>query len=225
MDYEGKDEYSGYPSSPMTAVEDYTTTARQYQSETATTTDVQQYAIPTDDYSATSDFEEQSGYNLNYKPTVEDYGQQVQFMLPPEIVREKKEEPVVLPTFTRQKQKLHIGGRMKIVACSFAIIMAVLVFAIAWNIIAISKLAPILLQKENKINELQTSISTLTDEYNLLDSDSYLKMRAEEAGFIETDDINVRKIKLHSEHEEREQDAVKSNWFNDVCDFLNKVFG
>lgn len=179
----------------------------------------------TDDYSINSNFNEQTNYEIKSTvQTFQEHEQANQSQFKPLDIKktEKLQEKEV--SLTKTKQRFIVGGRMKIVLCSFVIIMVSLLFAIAWNFSSIARINSTLGEKESQIAQLQISITSLSEEYNLLDSEEYLKKLAEEAGFIEVTDENTKVITLGEMYTETTVTEVSSNWFNDVCDFFNKLF-
>ena len=117
-----------------------------------------------------------------------------------------------------------LGGRLKIVLSSFVVIMISLMVAIIWNFTQLAKLNTSLGEKEITINELQNSISKMSDEYKLVDSEENTKKLAEASGYVQVTEENSSVIKLGDMHTEARPTEVPSNWFNDVCNFLVNIF-
>lgn len=179
----------------------------------------------TDDYSVNSNFKEETGYNLKNKTQTLNESEDATFSffkpINIERVKYKDQEQVNL---TKTIQKFHIGGRMKIVLSSFIVIMVSLLVAIVWNFTQLARLNTSISEKEIAINELQNSISNLSDEYKLLDSEESTKQVAEAAGYVEISGENSKIVSLDDMYTEAKPAEVPSNWFNDVCNFLSHVF-
>ena len=185
------------------------------------------YEFETDDYSINSNFKEQTNYEI--KQTHEQVQQfeqvgKIDFQQINIQRNEKKQEEITALSSTKSRQKLHLGGRLKIIMSSFIVIMISLVVAIAWNFSLASKLNSGFAEKERRISDLQTSISRLSKEYKLINSDEKLKQLAEDAGFVEVTEDNSKELHLDEMYKEIEVEEISSNWFNDVCNFLQKVF-
>ena len=207
-----------------TVEEQFDISKQTYESPLKETTQ-KNYEFETDDYSVNSNFKEQTNYEIKqaFKPIQETQKTEQTIFQPIEIERnEKKQEEQV--SLTKSRQRLHLGGRLKIIISSFIVIMLSLIVAIAWNFSLASKINSGFSEKEIKITNLKSSISRLKEEYKLLDSEENLKKLAEEAGFVEVGEGNSDTIYLDEMYKEVKVEEIPSNWFNDVCNFLQKVF-
>lgn len=229
MDKDAKYSSDFYSPTSTTVEERYDMPKQQYEYPSKTTIqEVQKnYDFETDDYSVNSNFAEQTNYDIKSKVQSFQEHEQINqaFFRPLDIQKkeEKKEEQQQV-ALTKSKQRLYLGGRMKIVISSFIIILLSLIVASAWNFVALGRINSSLCEKEITIGELQSSISSLYEEYNLLDSDENLKKLAEEAGFVEVTDDNTKSINLSDMYKEVKVTEIPSNWFNNVCEFLSNLF-
>ncbi len=198
--------------------EDYSKAIKETNVETN-----KNYDFETDDYSVDSNFKEETGYDIKNK--VQSFSEHEQetfsFFKPINIERKtvNEQEQVAL---TRMKQRFYLGGRMKIVLSTFIVIMVSLMVAIIWNFTQLARLNTSITEKEIQINELQNSISNMNEEYKFTEENT--KMLAEASGYVQVTDENTKFIQLGEMHTEAKPASIPSNWFNDVCNFLIKVF-
>lgn len=170
-----------------------------------------------DDYTTNQNFEEQRFY----QPTQTSNPVQTTTVAPsrnmetPMILKEEK-----AVTLTKTRQKIQLNSRMKIMIAMFSVIMAALVFVIAFNFVTASKINANSAQKIQTIESLQASISELSDSYNVYTSDEYLKQQ----GFVESNETNTFRVSLEEIPAEPTVAELPSNWFNDVCEFFSKLF-
>lgn len=174
-----------------------------------------------DDYSVTPNYESQSSYEptRNVEEVQENEQRVVRGMDTPLI---KREEPAVVLTKTRQRIYLH--ARMKIVLAMFATIVCALLFVSIWNFVNVGKLNSMIADKQITVNELQSSISSLTAEYNSLSEDGSVKQSASNSGYVESTDSNTTPLSIGEVYTESVIEELPSNWFNDVCDFFSNLF-
>lgn len=208
-----------------------TTTEQQTEQQTTTTPTYSAPSTPSynpwaddDDYSVNQNYEEQKSYNSvnqSYEDSTETTNDvfEVRQMTAPMI---KKEEPAV--NLIKKRQRIELGARMKIVASMFVIIVASLIVAIVWNFANAASMKASFAGKQVEINALTQSIMGLKEEYNLLSDDEQIKSKAENAGYVDSTDDNTIVVDFDSYYAEQTLEEVPSNWFNDVCDFLSKLF-
>jgi len=174
-----------------------------------------------DDYSVTPNYEEQQSYQTNTTNVVEESTEQdVRFMAAP-VIKKQEQEAVVL---TKTVQKIQFSARMKLVASMFAVIMVSLIFAIVWNFVSANKINATIAEKQIIAQELELSIKNLTDEYNFVSGEEQIADRAEQAGFVQSDDTNTVHVELGEMFEEQVVKDLPSNWFNDICNFFSNLF-
>lgn len=185
----------------------------------------QEIDFETDDYSVNSNFKEETGYEIKNK--VQNISEQetepFSFFKPITIETTKLKDQKQV-SLTKTRQKLYLGARLKMVLSAFVVIMASLMVAVVWNFAQLAKLNTSLLEKEITIGELENSISSLDKEYKLLDSEEEMKKAAEAAGYVEISEENTKVISWGEMYTEAKPTEVPSNWFNDVCSFLCKLF-
>lgn len=180
-----------------------------------------------DDYSVTPNYEEQSTYDSGIRNVETERAEQklVSQMHTPLIKRE--EQAVVL---TKTKQKIYLQARMKIVLAMFITIVSALLFVAIFNFVNASKINASLAEKQITINELQSSISSLKAEYNMLSDEGNLidKVTTPTSegglGFVESNNSNTTVLEYGEIYTEPVIEELPSNWFNDVCDFFSKLF-
>ena len=209
-----------------------TTTEQKTEQQTTTTPTYSAPSTPSynpwaddDDYSVNQNYEEQKSYNSVNQSYDADTNMasndvfEVRQMAAPMI---KREAPAV--NLIKKRQKIELGARMKIIASMFAIIVASLIFAIVWNFANAASMQASFVGKQVEINALTQSIMGLKEEYNLLSDDEQIKIKAEDAGYVDSTDDNTIVVDFNSYYAEQAIEEVPSNWFNDVCDFFSKLF-
>ena len=209
-----------------------TTTEQKTEQQTTTTPTYSAPSTPSynpwaddDDYSVNQNYEEQKSYNSVNQSYDADTNMasndvfEVRQMAAPMI---KREAPAV--NLIKKRQKIELGARMKIIASMFAIIVASLIFAIIWNFANAASMQASFAGKQLEINALTQSIMGLKEEYNLLSDDEQIKIKAEDAGYVDSTDDNTIVVDFNSYYAEQAIEEVPSNWFNDVCDFFSKLF-
>lgn len=180
-----------------------------------------------DDYSVTPNYSEEQSYNSTSLEEddqfEEDQQPEVRRIYMPTIKRqeEKHEETVNL---IKTREKITLAPRMKIAISAFATIMVALLFLIIFNYASLGSIRATADDRRVTISSLQNDITKLRGEYNLKDNEEALKLRAEEAGFVEIDETNSVTIKLGEYYTEDVVESLPSNWFNDVCEFFSKLF-
>lgn len=181
-----------------------------------------------DDYSVAQNFTEETGYQASTNAEmVQEQEVQTDYnsIYAPVITKRVEEKPIETVTLTKTRQVIHLTGRLKMAMAMFMVIMASLIAIIAFNFSAAGRINGSFSEKQARINELQLSITELTDKYNLVSSDGYLQDFAENANFVVADESNTVVITLNEMYERETVQEVPSNWFNDVCDFFSKLFG
>ena len=215
----GDDNYNLLNSLTSTTTEDgYTQTESQTQEQTSYSPYSSPYA---DDYSVTGNYQGQSSYE-----TTNDYEEsqstdtfaETSYQIPT-IAR--SEEAVSL---TKTKQKIYLSTRLKLIATCFAIIMASLVFVSAWNFVYANKIKSQIALNETEISALESRISSLSNEYNLINDDGYMHEQALEAGYEDSSSQNTFYLQADTATETTKTYKLSSNWFNDVCEFLSGLF-
>ena len=119
-----------------------------------------------DDYSVNQNFEEQKNYDMKtYETNFVNTEKDTRFR-PIDMPLIEKEE--VVKVEAKPNAQISLSARMKLVLVSFIVIISSLLFATVWNFITVAKINSSMNEKLTAINELQVSITELTDEYNLL---------------------------------------------------------
>lgn len=215
-----------------TDTDEETESASSYNpSSYGTTTSYNPYSTDTDyqtnykdDYSVTPNYEEQSSYESASRNEESETSQQahVYGMHTPMIQRE--EQTVVL---TKTKQKVYLHARMKIVIAMFITIVSALLFVSVFNFVNAGRLNASIAEKQIEINEIQASITSLRNEYNLLSDDGYIKetvTNPDGLNFVESTETNTIVFEVGDVYTEPVIEELPSNWFNDVCDFFSNLF-
>ena len=79
--------------------------------------------------------------------------------------------------------------------------------------------------KQIEIASLEKSISDSKATYTLVNDDEYLRQWAETNEFVQADDTNTIVVDISKFYEQPAgPEDVPSNWFNDVCEFLSRLF-
>ena len=216
----GDDSFDLLSSLTSTTTDDnYTQTGNQ--TDTQTTYSPYSSSSYADDYSVQGNYQGQSSYETtnNYEEaqTTETYAS-TNYQIPT-IAHE--EQAVAL---TRTKQRIYLSTRLKLIVSCFAIIMASLVFVSAWNFISANQIKSQIALNETEISALETRISNLVDEYNMINDESYMHQQAIEAGYEDSSETNTFYLQADSASETTREYKLPSNWFNDVCEFLSSLF-
>lgn len=175
-----------------------------------------------DDYTTRQNFEEQKYYQPTQTVARESETvaqTQIKTMDMPTILKE--EQAVQL---TKTRQKVSLNARMKIIIAMFSVIMAALVFVIAWNFVAVSKINASNTEKLQIIQTLEASINDLSSTYNQVSDKGEVIEKAEQLGYVESDETNTFYVSLDEIPAEPTIEPVSSNWFNDVCEFFSRLF-
>ncbi|MBQ8451336.1 MAG: hypothetical protein IJ538_00955 [Clostridia bacterium] len=206
----------------------YTTTDSETETETETTSAYNPYGASTeysadydDDYSVTSNYTGEESYNSVSKTEtqeLEEMDVRGKMVLP---TITQKEETVSL---TKTKQRLTFSTRMKMIASIFAVIVASLLFVTVWNFASANQINSTLSSKQEMVNELNSSISSLQNEYVSYVSEDALRESAESAGYVYSDETNTFYVNNVSTYSEEVVEDLPSNWFNDFCNFLINLF-
>ena len=177
------------------------------------------------DYSITQNFTEQKSYNSVSQNTFEEEEQEQVFETPslnaPVIIQKSK--PTV--NLVKKRAKLVLETRMKTVVAVFAMIVACLLFVSIFNFIQVGKIESTFADKQLEIAALENSISSSKATYTLVSEEEYLRQWAETNEFVEADDTNTIVVDLSQFYEQPAgPEEIPSNWFNDVCEFLSRLF-
>jgi hypothetical protein len=214
------DFFSKYSSTTTTSEE---TSQETYRPQTSYQT-TQSYDDD-QDYSITQNFTEQKSYNSVSQDTFEEEEQEQVFETPslnaPVIIQ--KSEPTV--NLVKKRAKLVLETRMKTVVAVFAMIVACLLFVSIFNFIQVGKIESTCADKQLEIAALENSISSSKATYTLVSEEEYLRQWAETNEFVEADDTNTIVVDLSQFYTEPAgPEEIPSNWFNDVCEFLSRLF-
>ena len=176
------------------------------------------------DYSVTQNFTEQKSYNSVSSNTFEDEEQEQRFETPslnaPVIQRS---EPTV--NLIKKRAKLIFETRMKTVIAVFSVIVACLLFISIFNFIQVGRIESQFASKQIEIASLEKSITDSKATYTLVSDDEYLKEWAATNEFVEADETNTIVVDISEFYQQPAgPEDIPSNWFNDVCEFLSRLF-
>lgn len=174
-----------------------------------------------DDYSSTQNFTEEQSYNSPSTNTFSETQETKHYVTMQMPMIEKHEQAVNL---VKSQSRIRLETRMKIVLSVFTVIVACLMFVSIFNFVKANRLEASFADKQLQINALEQSISANKASYNEVTSDEYMTKLATDAGYYEPNESNTITIKLGEMFEEPSIEEVPSNWFNDVCEFLSKLF-
>ncbi len=179
-----------------------------------------------DDYSVRPNYEEQKSYNStnsNYSVD-EDEQERKERTLVGQMatLTIKKDEPTV--NLIKKRQRIELQARMKILISMFAVIVASLLFAIAWNFVSVGQMKATFAGKQQEITSLQESIMGLKNEYSSLSDVEKVESEAIDAGYEKIDDTNKINVDIDEVYDDHTINEMPSNWFNDVCEFLSGIF-
>ena len=216
----GEDNYDFLNSLTQTTTEDNYT---QSESQTDTQTSYSSYSSPyADDYSVTGSYQGQQSYetknDFQDSERVEESYSTTEYQIPT-IIHEQ--DAVAL---TKTKQKIYLSTRLKLVVTCFAIIMASLAFVSVWNFVSANQIKTQILTNETEISAIESRISGLLDEYNLMSDDGYMHEQALEAGYEDSSAENTFYLQADTTSETTKNYKLSSNWFDDVCEFLSNLF-
>ena len=215
------DFFSKYSSTITTSEETSQETYRPqtgYQSNTSRFDDDQ-------DYSVTQNFTEQKSYNSVSSNSFEEEEEVEQRFETPSLNAPviQRSEPTV--NLIKKRAKLVFETRMKIVVAVFSMIVACLLFISIFNFIQVGKIESQFASKQIEIASLEKSISDSKATYTLVNDDEYLRQWAETNEFVEANDTNTIVVDISKFYEQPAgPEDVPSNWFNDVCEFLSRLF-
>ena len=215
------DFFSKYSSTITTSEETSQETYRPqtgYQSNTSRFDDDQ-------DYSVTQNFTEQKSYNSVSSNSFEEEEEVEQRFETPSLNAPviQRSEPTV--NLIKKRAKLVFETRMKIVVAVFSMIVACLLFISIFNFIQVGKIESQFASKQIEIASLEKSISDSKATYTLVNDDEYLRQWAETNEFVQADDTNTIVVDISKFYEQPAgPEDVPSNWFNDVCEFLSRLF-
>ncbi len=178
-----------------------------------------------DDYSVTPNYSEEQSYNSTSPVAAEQVEEvsAVRGIYMPTIQREQEEEQETV-SLIKTRQKITLAPRMKIIISAFSVVMFALLFLIIFNYASLGGINATIADRQITASQLQSDIRALREEYNLVDNDESIKVRAEEAGYVEIGDDNAVYINLGEYYTQETVQDLPSNWFNDLCDFFSKLF-
>ena len=178
-----------------------------------------------DDYSVTPNYSEEQSYNSTSPVAAEQVEEvsAVRGIYMPTIQKEEQEEQETV-SLIKTRERITLAPRMKIVISAFSIIMFSLLFLIIFNYASLGGIKSTIADRQITVNQLQSDIRALREEYNLVDSDEAIKVRAEESGFVDIGEDNTVYINLGDYYTQETVKDLPSNWFNDVCEFFSKLF-
>ncbi|MBQ7917934.1 MAG: hypothetical protein IJ310_03870 [Clostridia bacterium] len=215
------DFFSKYSSTTTTSEE---TSQETYRPQTDYSANSQQFDDD-QDYSVTQNFTEQKSYNSVSQNTFEEEDEQEQRFETPSLNAPviQRSEPTV--NLIKKRAKLVLETRMKIVVAVFSMLVACLLFISIFNFIQVGKIESQFASKQIEIAALEKSITDSKATYTLVSDDEYLRQWAETNEFVETNDTNTIVVDISEFYEQPAgPEAIQSNWFNDVCEFLSRLF-
>jgi len=215
------DFFSKYSSTTTTSEE---TSQETYRPQTDYSANSQQFDDD-QDYSVTQNFTEQKSYNSVSQNTFEEEDEQEQRFETPSLNAPviQRSEPTV--NLIKKRAKLVLETRMKIVVAVFSMLVACLLFISIFNFIQVGKIESQFASKQIEIANLEKSITDSKATYTLVSDDEYLRQWAETNEFVETNDTNTIVVDISEFYEQPAgPEAIQSNWFNDVCEFLSRLF-
>lgn len=225
-----EDDFFGFTNNSSTTTETSQDTAGKtyeetpsYSSRPDTAADDYEYS---DDYSVAPTYKGETGYNAarTQETSETESEQQTTFRaINAPIIQHREEAETV--TLTKTKQVIRLSGRMKIVLSMFVVIMVSLIAAIAWNFARVGNLNNQISEKEQVVARLQASINGLSSEYNELGDDGTIHGKALDQGFVDADESNTVIVEVGETYTKPAPQQVPSNWFNDFCNFLSRIFG
>ena len=228
--YDDDDLYSSFLNGfgTTTDVDDETESTSTYSPSSYNSTTYNPYSTDTgyqtgyrDDYSVTPNYEEQSSYeSVSRNENVQQTNQKFVSQMHTPLVQ--KEAPAVV--LTKTKQKIYLHARMKIMIAMFVTIVASLLFVSIFNFVNAGRINASIADKQTQIAELESSIMSLKNEYDLLSDDGTVKDLASSAGYVESSDTNTTVLEVGEVYTKPVVEDLPSNWFNDVCDFLSNLF-
>jgi len=188
------------------------------------------------DYSITQNFTEQKSYNSVSQNTFEEEEQEQVFETPslnaPVIIQKSK--PTV--NLVKKRAKLVLETRMKTVVAVFAMIVACLLFVSIFNFIQVGKIESTFADKQLEIAALENSINDYNVEYNdiaykeklaawVTQQNELAKELEDPSLGFKPESENTIVVDLSQFYEEPAgPEEIPSNWFNDVCEFLSRLF-
>ena len=114
---------------------------------------------------------------------------------------------------------------LDLVIAVFAMIVACLLFVSIFNFIQVGKIEATFADKQIEIAALENSITASKTTYTLVSEEEYLRQWAETNEFVEANETNTIVVDLSQFYQEPAgPEAIPSNWFNDVCEFLSRLF-
>lgn len=178
------------------------------------------------DYSITQNFTEQKSYNSVSQNTFEEEEEvESQVFETPSLNAPVIQRSVPTVNLVKKRAKLILETRMKTVVAVFAMIVACLLFVSIFNFIQVGKIESTFADKQLEIAALESSISSSKATYTLVSEEEYLRQWAETNEFVEANDTNTIVVDLSQFYEEPAgPEEIPSNWFNDVCEFLSRLF-
>ena len=177
------------------------------------------------DYSSAQNFTEQKSYNSVSQNTFEDDEEEQQVFQTPSLNAPVIQRSVPTVNLVKKRAKLVLETRMKTVIAVFAMIVACLLFVSIFNFIQVGKIEATFADKQIEIAALENSITASKTTYTLVSEEEYLRQWAETNEFVEANETNTIVVDLSQFYQEPAgPEAIPSNWFNDVCEFLSRLF-
>lgn len=224
------DFFSKYSSTTTTSEE---TSQETYRPQTDYSANSQQFDDD-QDYSVTQNFTEQKSYNSVSQNTFEEEDEQEQRFETPSLNAPviQRSEPTV--NLIKKRAKLVLETRMKIVVAVFSMLVACLLFISIFNFVQVGKIESQFASKQIEIANLENSLSVLNDKYayetsndgirdKVTEYNNSVKNKADE--FVEVGSANTIVVDISEFYEQPAgPEAIQSNWFNDVCEFLSRLF-
>lgn len=179
-----------------------------------------------DDYSMTANYTEQRSYEsdtANFEEQESSEEQVATYTTGFQFHDIQKEEQEVV-NLIKTRQKIALSGRMKIVATMFSVIMAALMFLIVFNFASVGAINSAISDRQFTVNELNVRINELQSQYNELSDDDNFYRNAVDNNYVRPDESNTVHMSSSDLYEEETIEKLPSNWFNDFCNFLSRLF-
>lgn len=186
----------------------------------APTSEVDYYQAPTYTETQTPAFEVEKQYTFDTST----YEQaQHQTMATPSIQRNTeivaREEEAKVQTKTMAKAKLNARGKIMITV--YSIVVAIIVAFCIYNAVAINGLQSDISYKDGIVAYQTEVVANLQNTYDNLGAEDTIRNSAGE--FKSPSDADIVRVGGF-ELTERPAEATQSNWFEDVCEAIRKLF-
>ena len=148
-----------------------------------------------------------------------------------DVIYEEHQKTMAMPNVIRkaraietphEENKVRIRARAKIAITVYSIILVALIAFAIYNSIAINNMQAEVAAKNQTYISQTLVINDLLAEYNNLGSDLTIieKTQGEFVEPTENDIVRVSKSTM----ETRPETVVETNWFEELCEFLNNLF-